>query len=163
MRDATQRRLDATKYHRDIGVQLLEDLGVDDCRIFWSEVVPAIRTIGILRTQTTVGGVFIHHRVHTAWCHAKEEAGTSEFLEVAEVSVPVWLWHDGHTIACCLQRASDDSSAKGRMVDVGIGTKQDDVEFRPSPELQLLLRRWQKIRQPVLHYLFIFHYSLFIN
>ena len=80
-----------------------------------------VRRIGILGAQTTVGGVLIHHRVHIAGRDGKVQARAAEFLEIAEIAVPVGLWDDSHAIACGLERASDDSIGKGRMVNIGIG------------------------------------------
>ena len=116
-----------------IGKELLQNLGIDNGGVFRSHVVAPVGTIRIFGTQTAVGSVLVYHRVHATWSNTEEETGSAKFLEVAEVAMPVWLWHDGHAIACCLQRPSDDSSAKRRMVDVGISREQDDIYFIPSP------------------------------
>ena len=77
MRHTTQRGLDATKHYGYIGKQLLEDFGVNDGGVLGAHVVTAIRTVGILGTQTTGGGVLVDHRVHTAWGYAKTQAWTT--------------------------------------------------------------------------------------
>ena len=82
--------------------------------------MPTVRTIGILRAQATVGGIFVDHRIHTAWRDAEEETWTTEFLEVAEVSVPVGLRYDSHFIACGLQDPPDDGNTEGGVIDIGI-------------------------------------------
>ena len=94
--------LDAAQHHRHIGKELFQDLGVDDGRVFRPHVVATVGAVGIFGTQATVGGVFVDHRVHTPGGDAEKETGAPELLEVAEVAVPVGLWHDGHPIACCL-------------------------------------------------------------
>ena len=113
----------------------------------------AVRAVGIFRTQATGGGVLVDHRVHTAWGNAEEEARTAELLEVAEVAVPVGLRYDGHAVTGSLERASDDGCAERRVVDISVAGKKDDIQLIPSPEFQLLLRRRQKVRQPVFHQL----------
>ena len=81
---------------------------------------------------------------------AEEQSRTPQFLEVAEVAVPVWLRDDGYTIACRLEHSSDNSRPKRRMVDIGVAREQDDIQFIPSPEFQFLLRRRQEVRQSII-------------
>ena len=57
--------LDAAQDNGHIGVELTEDTTIDNGGVFRTTVVPAIRTVSILRPQSSVGGVFVHHRVHT--------------------------------------------------------------------------------------------------
>ena len=152
MGESAQGCLDAAKYDGHVGEELLEDLGIDDGGIFRSHVVPSVGTIGILRAQSAVGCVFVHHRVHAAWGNTEEESGAPEFLEVSEVTMPVGLWHDSHAIASCFEGSPDDGGSKRGVVDIGIAREQDDIHFIPSPEFQLLLRRRQKIRQSIFHY-----------
>ncbi len=80
----------------------------------------SVRAVGILGAQTAIGRVFIHHRVHTTRSDAEEETRSPQLLEIAEVAVPVGLWHDSHPIAGIFQYASDDGSPERRMVNVGI-------------------------------------------
>ena len=112
-----------------------------------------VRAIGIFGAQAPIGGIFVDHRVHAPWRDAEEEARTPQLLEVAPVAMPVGLWHDGHTEACRLEGAANDGSTKGGMVHVGIAGEEDDIHVVPSSQLQLLLRRGQKIRQPIFHQL----------
>ena len=147
MGDTAQRCLDASEHHRHIGIELFENLRIDDGRIFRAHVMTTVRAVCILGTQTACSGIFIHHRVHATWSDAEEQTRTTQFLEVAIVTMPVRLWHYGHTIACGLECASYHSSSKGRMVNIGVAREQDNIYFVPSSEIQLLLRRRQKICQ----------------
>ena len=151
MGDAAQRGLDAAEDDGHVGEELLENLRIDDGGVFWSHVVSTVGRVGILRTQAAVGGVFVHHRVHAARRNTEEEAGTTEFLEVAEVTVPVRLRDNRHPIACCLECSSDDSCTKRRMVDICVTRKENHVDLRPSAEFEFLLGRRQKVRQPIFH------------
>ena len=145
--ESAQGGLDASEHDGHIGEELLQDAGIDDRGVLRSQVVTPIGAVGVLRAQTPIGGVLVDHRVHTAWRDAKEESGSPQLLEVAEVAVPIRLRHDGHAIACCLECAPDDSCSEGRVVDISISGEQNDVELIPSSEFELLLRRRQKIRQ----------------
>ena len=71
-----------------------------------------IRRIGILRTQTLVGCIFIDHRVHTTWGNTEEKSWSSEFLKVTEIPVPVRLWHDSHAITSSLKGTTYHGSTK---------------------------------------------------
>ena len=55
--------------------------------------------------------------------------------------------------ACGLEDAPDDSRPKGGMIDISVAREEDDINLIPSPELQLLLRRRQKVRQPIFSHL----------
>ena len=147
MGDAAQRGLDAAEDDGDVGEELLEDLGVDDGGVLGTHVVTPVGAVGILGAQAAGGGVLVDHRVHAAGTDAEEEPWPTQLLEVAVVAVPVGLGHDGHAVACCLQRASYDGGAERGVVDVGIAREEDDVHLVPSAQLQLLLRRWQEVRQ----------------
>ena len=151
MRQSAQRGFDASQHDWHIGEELFEDTGIDDRGIFRTHVVTPIGTIGILRAQATVGCIFVDHRVHTARSDAEEEARAPQFLEVAIVAVPVGLRNDGHPISGSLESSSDDCRPKRGVVDIRITREQDDIEFIPSSEFQLLLGRWQKIRQSIFH------------
>ena len=120
VRHTAQGCLDATQYDGHIRIQLAQYLAIDDGRIFWTHVMTTVRTIGILRAQTTIGGVFVDHRVHTARGNAKEEARASQLLKVSIVAMPVGLWHDGHTIACCFQGAPNDGSTKRGVIHIRV-------------------------------------------
>ena len=86
-----------------IGEELFENLRVDDGWVFRTHVVAPIGTIGIFGTQTAVGGVFVHHGVHTARGYAEEQAWAPQLLKVAIITMPVWLWYNGHTKSCRLE------------------------------------------------------------
>ena len=151
MGESAKRCLDTTQHHRHIRIELLENTGVDDSGILRPHVMAAVGRVGILGAQSTCSSVLVDHRVHAAWRNAEEEARTSQLLEVAIVAVPVGLGHDGHTVAGILQHPADDSSTKRGVVDIGVGREQDDIHLIPASQFQLLLRRWQKISQSILH------------
>ena len=46
--------------------------------------------------------------------------------------MPVGLRHDGNTQSLTLQETTDDGHAKRRVINVGIATEQDDVQFVPA-------------------------------
>ena len=96
MRQSAEGCFDASQYDRYVGVQLFQYLGIDDARIFRSHVVTSVGCVGIFAAQALVGGVFVHHAVHTAGRYTEEETGTSQFLEVAQVIPPVGLGDNGY-------------------------------------------------------------------
>ena len=150
--DASQRRLDASKDDGHIGEELLEYLRIDDGGVFRPHIVTTVWAVGVLGAQSAGSRILVNHRVHAAWCDAEEQARTPQLLEVAVVAVPVGLRHNGDAVACSLKRPSDDGCAERRVIDIGIAREQDDVNaVAPSPQFQLLLRRWQEVRQSVLH------------
>ena len=110
----------------------------------------AVRAIGILAAQTTVGGVFVDHRVHATGGNAKEETGTAQLAEIAEVAVPVGLGHDGHAPPSMLYHTADDGSAERGVVDIGIAREQDAIEVIPSTQLHFFLRRGKPVAQTML-------------
>ena len=56
----------------------------------------AVGRVGVFAAQTAGCGVFVHHRVHASGGDAEKQAGTTEFLEVTEVAVPVGLGNDAY-------------------------------------------------------------------
>ena len=121
MGESAQGGLYTTQNNGYIGIELAQNLGIDNGRIVRTEAVPTIRTVGILGTQTTVGCVFVDHRVHVARRDGKIQSWAPQLLEVAEVAMPVRLRNDSHTIASSLERSPDDGVGKGRMVDISVG------------------------------------------
>ena len=101
MCETAQRSLYSSEHYGYVGKQFFENLRVDYRRIFRSAVVAAVRTVGVFRAQTAAGGILVYHGVHASRCDAEEQTGTPEFAEVAEISVPVGLWHYCHAIAGC--------------------------------------------------------------
>ena len=72
----------------------------------------AIRTVCILASQSLVGCIFVDHRVHASWCNAKEKPRLAQLAEVTVVAVPVWLWNNGHLVACSLKGAAYNGSSE---------------------------------------------------
>ena len=64
MGQSAERGFDAAQCHGNVGIELLEDLGVDDGGIVGAQVVPGVGTVGILMAQPSVGRVVVDHGVH---------------------------------------------------------------------------------------------------
>ena len=92
----SHRCLDATENDWHVGVQSFENLGIDDCWVLGPQVMTAVGTVGVLRTQPARSRVFVDHRVHAPRCYSKPHAGSPQLLEVAQVTVPVWLGNNGN-------------------------------------------------------------------
>ena len=153
MCQSSQGGFDAAEHDRNIGIQLLENPGIDDGGIFRTHVVTTVRTVGVLGTQAAVSCVFIHHRVHASWRNAKEQTRPAQFLEVAEVTMPVWLGDDGYFIASRLQRTTYDGRSERGVVDIGITREKNHIDLRPSAEVEFFFRCRQEICQSVFHQL----------
>ena len=149
--ETAQRGFDAAQYDRHVGIELLENLGIDDGGILGPHVVTTVGRVGIFGAQPSGSRIFVDHRVHASRGDAEEQSRPSQFLEVTKVAVPVGLRHDGYAESLRLERASDDGSTEGRMINVGIARKQNDVYVVPSAQLQFLLGGWKKVGQSVLH------------
>ena len=147
MSHASQRGLYAAEDDRDVRIQMFQNLRIDDGGIFRTQVVAAVRRVGVFRAQALGGGVFVDHRVHTTGRNAEEQPRLPQLLEVAEVAVPVGLWDNGDAVAGSLEGAADDGSTERGVVNIGIAGKQDDVHLIPSPQFQFLFGRWQEVCQ----------------
>ena len=135
MSEAAQTGLDASDDDGHIGEELLEDARIDDGGVFGTEVVATVGRVGILRAQSLVGRVFVHHRVHRPRRNGEEESRTSQLLEVAVVAMPVGLGNDGHPQALRLKYASDDRRREGWVVNVSVAGEDDDIEGIPAEPL----------------------------
>ena len=127
MRNSTQGSLNATNQYGDIGVDLFQDFGINRSGIVGSETCLTPRRIRIVGTQTFVGGIVIHHRIHTASRYAKEIFWFAQFLEIPQIVLPVGLWNDGDFEALTLNNTPNHGSTEGRMVHVGIPRNQNNV------------------------------------
>jgi len=145
MGHAPQRGLDATDQHRHVRIKLLQDLGIDRDRIVWPESAFAAGCIGIRGALAFVGGVVVDHAVHAAARHAEEVLGCPEFLEVAQVVLPVGLGDDGHLKTLTLNDPPDDRRAKCRMIDIGIPGNDHDVELFPATRKYLVFGQGQPV------------------
>ena len=146
VRNSAHRSLYTAKSHRHIRIDAFENLGVDDSRIFRATVVATIRAVCILATQTLVGSILIHHRVHAARRNTEKQAWLTQLLEVAEVAMPVGLRHNSHSIARSLKRATYHGSTERRVVYISICRKKDYIKFVPSTQFAFLLCGRKKIR-----------------
>jgi hypothetical protein len=125
--EAAHGGFDSAEDDGHVGEEAFENLGVDDGGIVGAAVVSAVGTVGVFRSKSLVGGVFVDHRVHAARGDAEEEPWAAQLFEVAEVAVPVGLRHDGHLIARSLETSPDDGRSERGMVYVGIAREENDV------------------------------------
>ena len=132
-----QRGLDATEHHRDVGVELAQDVCIDNGGILRAQVVAAVGAVGILRAQASCRGVFVYHGVHAPRGDAEPQAWAPQLAEVAVVAMPVGLRHDGYTQALCLEQTAYDGRAERGVVHVGIGAEQNHVGLCPPPRFHL--------------------------
>ena len=143
--DAPQGGLDASQHHGHIGIELFENVGVDDARHFRSHVVTSIGAVSVFRTQATGSGVAIHHRVHISRRDAEEKAWAAEALEVAIVAVPRGLGHNANAKPFGFKQSSNDCCSKGRVVDIGIAGEKNDVGLCPTAKLHFALRSGEPV------------------
>ena len=141
MCQTAQRSFNAPEDDRNIGKQLLDNLCIDDCRVFGAQVVATVGTVSVLGAKTASSGVFVHHGIHAPRGNAEPQAWTTEFLEIAEIAVPVGLRNDDHAQAFGFQYATDDSHAERGMIDVGIAREQDDIGLLPAAQIHFLASR----------------------
>ena len=132
---APETGLDAAQYHRHIGIELPQNLGIDDGGVLWPHVVTAVGTVGIFASESSCGGVFVHHRVHAAGCNAEEQTWSSQALEVAVVSVPVGLRHYGHSQSLSLHYATYHRCSERRVIHIGIGAEEYHVSAIPAAQV----------------------------
>ena len=118
--DTAQRSFDTAKSHRNIWEKFLQYLSIDDRRIVWTHVMARVWTECIFTSHTAIGSITIYHRVHGSWRNAKEQAWSSKLFKITEITMPVWLRHNGHTIAIGFKDSAKYSRTKGWMIYVGI-------------------------------------------
>lgn len=121
MGKATHGGLDSPQHHGRVRVQSFQYLGVYHSRVVWPHVVPSIGTIRVLTAQPSIGRIAIDHRVHATWRDTEEQAGSSQFPEVPEVSMPVGLRYDGDLIACRFKRPAYHSRPESGVVYISVG------------------------------------------
>ena len=118
--DTAQRSFYTAKSHRYVREKFLQYLSIDDRRIVWTHVMARVWTECIFTSHTAIGSITIYHRVHGSWRNAKEQTWTSELFEITEITMPVWLRHNSHTIAISFKNSAKYSRTKGWMIYVGI-------------------------------------------
>ena len=149
MRQAAERGFDASQHDGHVGVQLFQDAGVDDARVFGAHVVASVGRIGVFAPQAFVGGVFVDHAVHASCAYAEEKPWLAQFLEVAQVVAPVGLGHDCHLQPFRFQDAPDNGGSERGVVDIGVAAEQDDVQPVPASQFHFFLGRGQPVGQLV--------------
>ncbi len=147
--DAAQARLDAADDDGYTLERLARALGVDRHRAVGASTGGAVRRIGIVRAQSPIGGVAVHHRVHVPGGDAEKEVRPPEPPEVLGRG-PVRLGDDADTKPLCLQQPPDDRHPEGGMVHIGIPGQDHDVATVPTEQVHLGARHGQLGRGPQL-------------
>ncbi|EXJ16757.1 hypothetical protein D779_3434 [Imhoffiella purpurea] len=147
MRDAPQAGLDASQDDACVPVRLARPLRIDGHRAVRPATGLRIRGIGVVRTQTPIGGIAVDHGVHVAGGHAEEEIGPAEPPEILGRG-PVRLRENADPKPLGLQQTADDGHAEGGMVHVGVAGDHDDVAAVPPEEIHLGTRHRQLGRDP---------------
>ena len=111
--------------------------------------------VGIVATQSLVGGVVVEHAVDVACRNAEEQPRCTKLAEVAEVVLPVGLRNYGHAVACILQNPGYHCRTKRRMVDKSIAADENHIDIVPAKGFQFLDGCWKKIEDVSL-----FHFCL---
>lgn len=125
--------LDAAEDDGDIGVELLQDAGVDDGGHIGAAARLSAWSEGIVVATSAASGIVVDHGIHGAGGDAEKVARNAEFLEVAEVVLPIGLWDDGHLEAFGFEDAPDDGGPERGVVDIGIAAEEDDIHLVPAP------------------------------
>ena len=102
MRDAAQARLDAADDDRHIGIGFARALAVDDHAAIGPAAALAFRGIGIIASDTPVGGIAINHRIHVAGGDTEKQFRATENLEGIG-ALPVRLRNDAYAKTLRLQ------------------------------------------------------------
>lgn len=96
VRQAAHGGFDTAQYDWHVGVEFLQNFGVNNAGVIGPHTGTAIGRVSIIATQPLVGGVVIDHRIHRSGRHAEEQTGRSQLLEVAEITPPIGLRDDRH-------------------------------------------------------------------
>ncbi len=157
VRVSAQRSLNAAGNNGHVGIEATQNLGIDNGWIVGAHAVAAVGRVGVIATAATGGGVMVNHRIHSAGRNTEEQPRSTEFLEVAQIVLPVRLRHNSHAIVPHLhQYAPNHGSTKRRVVNIGIARKQHDVHLVPTAKFHLLHRRRQPIGQLITRIIHLF-------
>ena len=145
VRDAPERRLDATQHDGHVAICFLAALRVDERAAVRPLAANPARRIGIVVTDFAIRRIAVDHRVHVAGRHAEEQVGFAQRFE-GELRLPVRLRDDPDTKALRLEQPADNGHAKRRVIDVGVTRDDDDVAGVPAELVHLGTRHRQKRR-----------------
>ena len=132
MGEPAQRSLDAADDHRHVGIELLQNLGVDRHCIVRTVTGTAFGRICIIAAQTLGSRIVVDHRVHIAGVDGKEKPRHTHLPEVAQVIPPVGLGNDRHLVAAGLERPCHHRRTERRMVDERIPGEQNHIGCFPA-------------------------------
>ncbi len=107
-----QRSLNPAQNQGHIREQILQDVAVNRCGIVGALSLSAARSVGVVRAFPFVGGVMVHHRIHVSGGNCEVKVGLAQFFKIAQIVLPVGLWHNGHPQAFGFENPTDYSSAK---------------------------------------------------
>ena len=96
VRQAAHGGFDTAQYDGHVGVEFLQNLGVNNAGVIGPHTGTAIGRVSVVATQSLVGGIVVDHRIHRSGRNAEEQTGRSQLLEVAEITSPIGLWDDRH-------------------------------------------------------------------
>ncbi len=134
MSNAPQTGLDPTDDDRNSLEGFAGTLGIDGDRVVWPSAGRGVRGIGVVGARTPIGGVAVHHGVHVAGGDAEEEVRPSQSLEIGGRG-PIRLSDDADAEPLRLQETTDDGHAKGRMIDIGVASDDDDIATVPAQQI----------------------------
>ncbi len=140
--DPSQARLDAADDDGHALECLARALGIDGHRTVGAATRGTVRRVGIVRAQTPIGGVAIHHRVHVPGGDAEKEVRLSETSEILDRG-PVRLGDDADTKALRLEQSPDDRHPERGVIDVGIPRHDHDIAAVPAEQIHLGARHGQ--------------------
>ena len=127
-----QRSLQTAQDHRQVGVGLLGQPGVNGGAAVRPRAADAAGRVFVLGTRNFCHGVVAHHAVHVAAADEKAVLRPAEPLEVLAVGI-AGLGQHADLIALGLQQAADDGGAKAGVVNVGIAAHHHKVQLIPPP------------------------------
>ena len=143
--EATQRSLDAAGDDRHTGEKRAQSLAIDDCGVVGAQAGTAVGRIGVVAATAAVGSVVIHHGIHCAGRNAEEEARSAELAEVAQVVLPVGLWHNSHAVAVSLEHAANHRRAHRGVVDISVAREEDYIHIVPAEIIKFFLCGWKPL------------------
>ena len=112
MRHTPERSLDTSDHHRNVRIDILQDLGIHGNRIVRPLTCPSIRSIGVVTAQTLRCRIMVHHRVHRTGIDSEIQSRSAELAEIAKVVTPVRLRYHSHPVAMFLKPSGDHSRSE---------------------------------------------------
>lgn len=157
--EPSHRSLNATEEDRNVRIELFQYLCIDYRRIVGTHVMTGVWAVGIIMAFSAVGGIAVHHGVHGTGGYGEAQPWPSQLLEVAVITMPVGLWNDGNLKAFRLKHTSYHRGTEGRVVDIRVAGKENDIQLIPSTQLDFLLCCRQEVGKQISASL-VFHLSI---